>query len=245
MTRARGQSSALAALLEAQGATVVQIPTIEIVAPESFDSLDLGLREMAGYDWLILTSANAVEAMVQRALALGIALVVPKTAVIGPATADALRVAGLVERVAVMPERFVAEDLAEALMPHAAGARMLLVRAAAARDVIPERLREAGASMTIAEAYRTVVPADSVNALRGLFNTGAPDAITFTSASTAVNLAGLLEAAGLAIPMGTALASIGPVTSRAMRGKGLEPSFEADESTVVSLVEGICRYFVG
>ena len=233
----------LAALLEAQGGTVIQIPAIEISAPESYEALDGAIREMAGYDWLILTSANAVDALVERARALGVRLVVPKTAVIGPATASALRGAGLVERVIVMPERFVAEELAEALVPHAAGARMLLVRAAAARDVLPDRLRAAGAEVTIAEAYRTVVPAGSIDALRELFRTGAPDAITFTSASTAVNLAALLESAGLAVPEGIALASIGPITSRAMREKRLEPAFEAGESTVASLVEGLCHYF--
>ena len=245
VTRARGQASALAPLLEAQGATVIQIPAIEIAPPESFESLDAALSELGGYDWLILTSANAVQAMVERARSLGVALRLPRVAAIGPATASAAVGARLVEHVALMPERFVAEDLAEALVPHAAGARMLLVRAAAARDVVPERLRAAGADVTIAEAYRTVVPVGSVDTVRGLFSADPPDAITFTSASTAVNLAALLEAAGIAIPRGTVLASMGPITSRAMRGSGMEPSFEAGESTVESRVEGLCGWFGG
>lgn len=245
VTRARGQASALASLLEAEGATVIQIPAIEIVAPESFASLDEAIRELTGYEWLVLTSANAVNAMVRRAGELGVSLKVPKTAVIGPATAAALIAAGLVERVSLMPERFVAEDLAEAMVPHAAGARMLLVRAAVGRDVLPDRLRAAGASVTIVEAYRTVVPVGSVDALRRLFRETGPDAITFTSASTAVNLAGLMEAAGVGVPEGTVLASIGPVTSRAMRGNGMEPSFEAVEATVESLVEGMRGWFGG
>ncbi len=245
MTRARGQASALAALLEAQGATVIQIPIIEIAAPESFESLDGAIQELAVFDWLIFTSANAVHALVERARVLGVELVLPRVAVIGPATASALLAAGLVERVSLMPKKFVAEELVEALLPHAAESRMLLVRAAAARDVLPERLREAGADLTIAEAYRTVVPMESVEALRGLFRDAPPDAITFTSASTAVNLAGLLEVAEVGLPERTALASIGPITSRAMRGGGMEPSLEAGESTVGSLVEGLGRYFGG
>lgn len=243
VTRAKGQASALAAMLEAEGATVIQIPAIEIVAPESFETLDGVIRELAGYDWLIFTSANAVWAVAERARVLGVRLVSPQVAVIGPATASAVMAAGVAERVALMPEKYVAEGLVEALLPHAGGSRMLLVRAAAARDVLPERLREAGAKVTIAEAYRTVVPAGSVEAVRELFSAAAPDAITFTSASTAVNLAALLESAGLALPEGIALASIGPITSRAMRRCGWECSFEAGESTVGSLVEGICNYF--
>lgn len=118
---------------------------------------------------------------------------------------------------------------------------MLLVRAAIARDTLPEALSAAGASVTIAEAYRTVVPTASVDALRALFTINPPDAITFTSASTAHSLAALLESAGLTIPESVFLASIGPITSQALRELNLEPTVEASESTIPSLVEALVR----
>jgi uroporphyrinogen-III synthase len=116
---------------------------------------------------------------------------------------------------------------------------MLLVRAAVARDVLPERLKEAGARVRIAEAYRNVIPGGSIREIQELFASDPPDAITFTSASTAQNLHALLDAAELEIREGTVLASIGPITSRAMREVGMEPTVEAGEATIVSLVDAL------
>ena len=140
-----------------------------------------------------------------------------------------------------MPERYVAESLAEALRKEAPAASMLLVRAEVARDVLPELLREAGARVTIVDAYRNVVPEDSIVKVRELFVGDPPEAITFTSASTARNLRELLEAAAVEIPAGTILASIGPITSEAMRQLGWEPSVEAQEATIASLVAGLLQ----
>ena len=144
-----------------------------------------------------------------------------RVAVIGPATARAVRESGLAAEVDLMAERYVAEGLAEALAPHARGASMLLVRAAEARDVLPEALVAAGAEVTIAAAYRTVVPAGSGELLRELFLESPPDAITFTSASTVRNMEGLMAEAGVGMPEGVVLASIGPITSGALREMGM------------------------
>jgi uroporphyrinogen-III synthase len=237
ITRAQGQASALATELEALGATTIQIPTIEIVPPFSYAALDSALASAADFDWLLFTSANAVYAFIERARYLNLSPQPKRVAAIGPATARALVQAGL--SVNLIPPQAVAESLAEALRPLAAGARMLLVRAAVARDVLPEMLTGAGATVTIAEAYRTVVPRGSIASLKELFATAPPDAITFTSASTARNLVALLDEASLKLPEGIVLASIGPITSEAMRGLGLEPTCEADEATISALVNAL------
>ncbi len=121
---------------------------------------------------------------------------------------------------------------------------MLLVRAAVARDLLPEALSAAGAHVTVAEAYRTVVPQASAPELRTLFTTAPPDAITFTSASTAQNLAALLAEAALTLPPATVLASIGPVTSQAMRDLNLEPTLESEAATIPALVFALEQRFV-
>jgi uroporphyrinogen-III synthase len=241
ITRAAGQASTLAALLETEGAETIQIPTIEIAPPESYAALDAALAALRSYDFLIFTSANAVNAFAARARTLALTPRPKRIAVIGPATAAAVQGSGIAADTPdlLQPDRYVAEALAEALQPHAAGARMLLVRAAIARDTLPETLTAAGATVTIAEAYRTVVPLRRIEELRILFLSKPPNAITFTSGSTAHNFAALLESAALTIPAGTTLASIGPITSQAMRNLGLEPNVEATESTIPSLVEAL------
>lgn len=246
VTRARTQASALATLLEAQGARPILLPTIEIAPPASWRALDAALSALRSFDWLVFTSANAVHAFMQRARTLQLAPHPQRIAVIGPATARAVKENGLAAAVDLMPARFVAESFAAALTPHCVGANMLLVRAADARDVLPEALIEGGSNLTIAEAYRNVLPQDSLAALPALFASDAEeklDAITFTSASTAHNLAALLKAAGLAAPRGSALASIGPITSAAMRSAGFAPDIEAAESTIESLVAALAMHF--
>ena len=240
ITRAQTQASALAVKLAELGAEPILIPTIAILPPEDDVLLTQALAELDRFDWLIFTSANAVEVFAQR---LERGRPHPKIAAIGPATAQALAQHGLA--VALMPESFVAESLAEALLPHAPGARMLLLRAAVARDHLPEALTSAGASVTIVEAYRTVVPAASVAALGELFAdpTRYPDAVTFTSASTANNLADLLRVENRTLPAAIVRASIGPITSRAMRDLGWPPTVEARESTIPSLVEALAEHF--
>ena len=235
ITRSREQASELAARLQAAGAETILIPTIELAPPASFCALDAALASLRSFDWLLFTSANAVEAFDRRARQLGLMPSPKRIAVIGPATAKAVREIGLA--VDLMPPQFVAESFAEALLPHAPGASMLLVRAEAARDVLPEMLTAAGAVLTVAPAYRTVVPAGSLTALRELLSEPSryPDAITFTSGSTVTNLLGLLDAAGLALPDGIVRASIGPITSRTLMEAGYPAHMEAKEASLASL----------
>ncbi len=240
ITRTRRQASELAAQFEALGATPILIPTIEIVPPETYSSLDAALAQLETFDWLLFTSANAVEVFHQRR---DRSLTPRRIAVIGPATAKAVQGIGL--PVDLIPPQYIAESLAEALIPEAPGKRILLIRAAEARDILPETLAAAGATVTIADAYRNQIPADSIAALRRLFGSppSYPDAITFTSASTARNLVALLDAAGVDLPASIALVSIGPITSRALRNLGLEAEIEAVEPTLPALVEAVKNYF--
>jgi uroporphyrinogen-III synthase len=240
ITRTRRQASDLAVQLEALGAATILVPTIEIVAPESYAPLDDALGRLASFDWLLFTSANAVEVFDQRRDRF---LIPKKIAVIGPATARAVEGIGLT--VDLIAPKYVAESLAEALVPEAPGKSFLLLRASEARDLLPEALVAARASVTIAEAYRNQIPPGSVVALQQLFSLPEryPNAITFTSASTARNLVALLEKAGVELPDSVALASIGPVTSQTLRDLGYPPTIEAEEATISSLVESLASHF--
>ncbi|WP_348266310.1 uroporphyrinogen-III synthase [Edaphobacter paludis] len=234
VTRTRHQASDLAVQLEALGAIPILIPTIEIVPPESYGPLDSALAQLETYDWLLFTSANAVEVFGQRR---NPAFIPQRIAVIGPATARAVQGIGL--EVDLIPPKYVAESLADALASDVSGRRILLVRAADARDILTEMLAAAGATVTVAEAYRNQIPPDSMSSLRQLFSLPAnyPYAITFTSASTARNLIALLEAAGLTLPASILLASIGPITSQTLRDLGHPPHLEATEPTISALIQ--------
>jgi uroporphyrinogen-III synthase len=252
ITRSPHQASELAERLRAAGIEPTLIPTIETVDPTSFVLLDASLSRLDNFHWLLFTSANAVEAANKRLMALqgtGFSPSVErKVATVGPATARAAEATGL--SVDLMPPQAVAESLTEALLPHALQpngdpTRFLLIRAEQARDHLPDTLRAAGAEVTIAPAYRTVIPESSIPAIRDLFSQpkNYPDAITFTSSSTAHNLLALLDAAGLTLPPDILRASIGPITSRTLRDLGFPPHVEAAEpgisSLVVAIVEGL------
>ncbi|MGH9597417.1 MAG: uroporphyrinogen-III synthase [Edaphobacter sp.] len=243
ITRTRRQASELATRLEALGALPILIPTIEIVPPVSFCALDAALTCLGTYDWLVFTSANAVEAFHRRARLLHLTQLPRHIAAIGPATLRAANEIGLT--VDLLPPQYVAESLAETLLPEAPGKSFLLVRAAEARETLPEALTAAGATVTIAEAYRNEIPTDSIPALQALFHSpeNYPDAITFTSASTVRNLFALLEAAGVSLPADIVLASIGPITSQALRDLGCTATIEAPGATIESLLQALLVHF--
>ena len=160
--RARHQAGSLSAELRKLGADVLEIPFIEIRKPRSFHPLDTALKNLASYDWLILTSVNGVEAMWERFGKLRLTkkrLANLEIAAIGPATRKAIEKRG--GRVNVVPKEYVAESVVKSLRRRVKGKRILLVRAKVARDVIPNELREAGAHVDVVEAYETIVPKSS------------------------------------------------------------------------------------
>jgi uroporphyrinogen-III synthase len=243
ITRAPRQASELAHRLREFGATPIMVPTIEIGPPSSYATLDAALASLADFDLAAFTSANAVEAYQERAQFLSVLATPTRIAAVGPATARALQAIGL--HVDVMPATFTAEALAETLASQMRGCRVLLVLAEDAPTVLRNALAAAGADVTVAAAYRNRIPEASLAAVTSLFADAAayPDAVTFTSASTAANLVALLDAAGLALPASVVRASIGPITSRALRELGLPPHVEAAESTIPALVEALAAHF--
>ena len=245
VTRAERQSGGLRERLERQGAEVVLLPTTETVPPESYEPLDHALRDAKRFAWLVVTSANAVRVIGERLPALGLdmqSLSHLHCAAVGPSTAEALRSMGLV--VEVVPERYVGEALADALKDHVRGQRVLLVRAAAARDVVPDALVAAGADVTIVDAYRTVVPADVAEHARAVFGADSlPDAVVFTSGSTVMHLLDVLRDARIEFPRTVACVSIGPVTSAALRDAGLVIAAEAETASLDALVTACVRLF--
>jgi uroporphyrinogen-III synthase len=253
--RARHQAGALSTELRKQGATIIEIPFIEIRKPRSFKPLDSSLRNLHTYDWLILTSVNGVEAMWERMSCLGLSLDGNwerhhsqrdglRVAAIGPATKNAIEQRGT--RVDVVPKEYVAESVVRSLKSKVKGKRVLLVRAKIARDVIPQELRRAGAQVDVVEAYETVVPRASRTRLQQVMNNPRrrPHIVTFTSSSTVKNFVELLGARqsskGRAAQLhGVQAASIGPVTSATLRGFGLPVQIAAKEFTIPGLVSAI------
>ena len=251
VTRSLHQTSVLAAHLRALGAEPILVPTITLAEPSTHAPLDTALADLDAFDWIVFTSANAVQAFVSRA-SLGkksVTKSVSKIAAIGPATAQALTDVGL--RPDLIPPQAIAESLAQTLLGHITSGetRVLLVRAESARDHLPDVLRAAGAQLTIAPAYRTIVPESSIPLLQELFRTPEawPDAITFTSSSTATNLLALLDAAGLTLPPDNSehrpilRASIGSITSQTLRELGYPAHLQAAEATVPSLVRTLAE----
>ncbi len=248
ITRPRARAGHLAEALTSLGATVLLLPMIEIIPPETYAHLDAVLEVISGFDWLIITSANGATALADRMQFLKISprkLSHLQIAAIGPATAVAVEKIGL--KIAAMPEEYVAEAVVAMLRQQVAGRRVLLARAAVARDVIPEELRKCGADIHVVETYRTVIPADSIAQVRALFGEGAilPDAITFTSSSTVKNFFTLLAAAGIELPCGLQAISIGPVTSMTLRRHQWEPARQAENYDIPGVVEACLRQLAG
>jgi uroporphyrinogen-III synthase len=245
--RARRQASALSAELKALGGEVIEIPFIEIRPPRSYEPLDTALKQISQYQWLILTSVNGVEALAARMQRLGTkpsAQVHLNIAAIGPSTRTAAEEIGL--KVSVVPSKYVAESVVDSLRGKVAGQRLLLVRAAVARDVIPRELQKMGGTVDVVEAYETVVPEPSKNKLQSLMkdSTKRPHVVTFTSSSTVRNFVELLGGRErlphiTKLLDGVRLASIGPVTSATLRDFGLPVHVQADEYTIAGLTRAI------
>jgi uroporphyrinogen-III synthase len=235
VTRSRAQSSSLVERLANAGACPVEVPVIEIADPiDGGVALESALSRIEDFEWVVFTSANAVERC-WRYLADGRTLGGAKVAVVGDGTAAAL--AGYETVVDLVPERFVAESLVEVFPgPARPGeATVLLPRAAEARDVLPDGLRAKGWRVEVVEAYRTI---PSVLGAEGLRALDGADAITFTSSST---VTGYLDLAGAGrVP--PVVACIGPVTARAAMKAGLSVDVVAAVHTVDGLVGALAQW---
>lgn len=228
-------------LLEAEGAVVLECPTIQIAPPSDYGPLDGALRSLAAYGWIVFTSRNGVAAVIARLAALGMtpeALGRARLAVIGPGTGEALRGHGLAA--ALAPEEFRAEALVEAFAGRGVrGARVLLPRAAAARDVLPDGLRALGAEVDVVAAYRTEPGAPAPEVLEAV-RTGAIDAVTFTSSSTVRYFLQLAGPDARRVLEPALVACIGPVTAETARDAGLRVGAVASTYTLAGLVDALC-----
>jgi uroporphyrinogen III methyltransferase/synthase len=233
VTRAKGQAAELSARLEAMGACVIEIPAIEIQPASDPAPLDRAIAGLASYDWLIFTSANGVRFFVERLDQSNTDLrsLHARICAIGPATRAAIEALHL--KVDLMGAEYVAESLLESFAAQdLAGKRVLLPRAAVARDLIPTELARRGAHVDVVEAYRTVAPQGGAD-----FPTAA-DCITFTSSSTVQNFVSMF---GVEALRAAKVISIGPVTTRTALDLGLEVAAEARPFTVDGLVEAVLR----
>ena len=239
VTRAREQASALSELLHSLGAEVIELPTIAIEPATDYTALDDAIANLRTYDWLIFTSANGVRFFLER-LDRGnsdLRAIQGRICAIGPATREALERFHL--KVDVMAEQYVAEGVLAALAAYdLTGARVLIARAAVARDLLPRELVRRGAQVEVVEAYRTITPEDLPQRAAQVLALE-PDWITFTSSSTVQNL---VSAVGAEALRHIRTVSIGPITSATLRQNGLPVTVEASVYTVSGLAEALLNF---
>jgi uroporphyrinogen III methyltransferase / synthase len=246
VTRARSQATSLVQRIEKLGGEVIEFPTIEIQPPESYAALDSAIANIRTYDWLLFTSVNGVEQFLFRLQSLSRSMTELediKVGAIGPETAKRLEGAGIKD--CIVPRQYQAEGMLEALTPQMMrGKRVLIPRAAKARDTLPETLRRWGAAVDVIEAYRTGLPVADRSALNRVLQAGGADMITFTSSSTVVNFVQLFQGQNLeALLAGIAIACIGPITKKTIEEMGGRADVVSKEFTIPGLVGAIVDYF--
>ena len=250
VTRAAGQEGALTERLAALGAEVLAMPVIRVADPEDWGPADAAISALDTFDWLVLTSSNGVERFFSRLVALGRdagGLAGTRVAVVGRATAQALRARGL--EPAMVPESFRSEGLVESFrsLPGSNETRVLIARAADARELLPDQLRALGFDVSVVPVYRLVPVEPSPEALARLV-AGEVDIVTLSSGGIARRFFEVLRQAGaepLEALRSVCVASIGPVTSRALRELGREPDVEAAEADAGSLVGALVEALAG
>jgi uroporphyrinogen III methyltransferase/synthase len=242
VTRARAQAGELSRELEALGADVFEFPTIEIKPPEDLGPLDEAISGLDSFDWIVFTSVNGVESFMERLRHLGRDLrAVPqwsKIAAIGPATA--LKVEGVGLRVDVTPEEYKAEALIGALTEYSlAGKKVLIPRAKVAREILPQKLREAGAEVVVPPAYESVPSSEGKERLKEMLDNGEIDCVTFTASSTVENFVRAFGRETGRLLSEARVACIGPITAETARGRALRVDAEAGEYTIPGLVNAV------
>jgi len=245
VTRAREQAAAFTALLEEQGADVIEFPVIEIAPPRSYEALDAAVSAIRSYDWIVFTSVNGVTKFFARLELSGRdlrELYGIKIAAIGEVTAAEIENRGI--RVDLRPAEYMAEGLIDAFgKEEMRGKRVLIPRAREARDVLPVTLGEMGAAVDVVTAYETKRPGRGASSrIKRMLDAGEIDAVTFTSSSTVRNFLEIFP--GFKPVRGKpALACIGPVTEKTLRGSGRRAAITPQEYTVEKLAQSIAEYF--
>lgn len=244
--RAPHQAGATARALRERGAEPVVFPVIQVVDPPDPGRLARAAREVSAYDWVLFTSANGVERFFVALSAAGRdarAFAGAKVGVIGPKTRASVQRFGITPD--LVAEEFVGESLAEALGPDVAGKRVLIPRALVAREELPQLLLAAGAAVVdVVPAYETrPVTSERAGQLAQSFEEGSLDAVLFTSGSTVSSLMDLLGERAVELLSKVTVASIGPITSRALEARGVTPNVTADVYTVAGLLDALERHY--
>ncbi|MCX5849715.1 MAG: uroporphyrinogen-III C-methyltransferase [Deltaproteobacteria bacterium] len=244
ITRPEKQADDLARLLVKEGANPINFPTIKIVPPPSWRELDAAIKKLEEYEWLIFTSANGVAFFFERLLAKkkdirdlkGV-----KICCIGPATAQQVENKGI--KVDLVPKKFISEGILKSFSgKNLKGKKILIARAAKARDVLPEGLKKLGAKVNVVTAYVTVSSGKKKNDLETLFKENQVDVITFTSSSTVHNFIKIMGS-GFKLPKGVKIACIGPVTAAAAKKAGFSVDIHQEEYTMEGLVDALKKFF--
>jgi uroporphyrinogen III methyltransferase/synthase len=248
VTRAREQASDFVARLSELGAECVEFPTIEVIPPLSWKDLDRAIGNLETYQWLVFTSVNGVKYFFERLEDSGKDvrdLKGIRIAAIGPKTADAIRGRGV--KPDLVPEEYRAEAVVDAFRKHGvAGSRILLPRAAEAREVLPQELEKMGALVEVVEAYRTVKPEGDKDVIRAMLEKGDIHMVTFTSSSTVNNFMAMFEGEGdrlLQWMDKVTVACIGPVTANTAEERGLSVRITPSDYTIEALAMAIVDYF--
>ena len=248
VTRAREQASGFLGRLTELGAECIEFPTIQVVPPKSWDPLDRAMMRLERYQWLLFTSVNGVKYFFDRLGDLGLdvrELKDMKVGAIGPKTAEAVHRKGI--RPDLVPDEYRAEAVVEAFKKwDVKGIKILLPRAAKAREILPTELVKMGASVDEIPAYQTVKPDHDKGRVKGMLEKGEIDMVTFTSSSTVSNFVEMFRAEKRHLKAWMAhvdVACIGPVTAKTAEEKGLPVSLISEEYTIEALTGAIVRYF--
>ncbi len=246
ITRPRSQALAFVEEIEKLGGEVVEFPTIEILPLESCEALDQAIDNIESYQWIIFTSANGVKFFFNRFFELGReigALKEIRIAAIGPQTGKELKARSICAD--LVPGEYRAEAILEELKKHGVrGKRILLPRAAEAREILPETLREWGAELDVVEVYRTVGSKSDSSSLGSRIRAGNIDMVTFTSSSTVRYFAALFPGENVSeLLASTAVGCIGPITQKTAEEMGVRVDLVAGEYTVHGLTRAIVDYF--
>lgn len=239
VTRAREQASGLANSLGELGADVIQFPTIEIKELDDYSAVHASIDALATYDWIVFTSVNGVKHFFKQLAAKKLdsrALAGLKIAAIGPATAEALTVRGLTAD--FIPDSYVAEGVVAGMIERGMGGmKVLLPRATVAREILPEELRKAGATVDVLPVYITVPCASKKEKVLERMADGELHCVTFGSSSTVENFFELIPADELKKHPEVKLACIGPITAKTLEGYGFTADIQPEDYTIPALVE--------
>ena len=248
ITRAAAQSDALARELTVRGAIPVVLPLVSFAEPEDFALLDAALAEIQQFDWMVLTSAQAVRAVAKRGEELKLNLVRAASELqigcVGPVTAEAARHAGF--RVEYVAETHTGSGLAAELGQRVQGAKVFLPRSDRANPDLPPALKRYGALVTEVIAYRTLRPSTVEERNLKQIADGATDAVLFFSPSAVQHFAELFGREQLsALQDKLAIAAVGPVTANALREAGVRRLVISADTTAAAVIEALEKHFAG